>query len=137
MRMAWPSHAVGGFALVLLLAACGGSSGGGRYADANDYDEADYDEPVIDADPGGVEAREVQAPDFADCTEDCSGHDAGFEWAQDNDVTDPSECGGDSHSFVAGCEAFAEQRAELAEEAAMEQAQLDEDAQAEYEREEW
>ena len=45
--------------------------------------------------------------DSGDCTEDCSGHDAGFEWARDQGVTDSSECSGDSQSFVEGCEAFA------------------------------
>ena len=42
------------------------------------------------------------------CTEDCSGHDAGYEWAKDNEVTDPSDCGGNSASFNEGCEAYAE-----------------------------
>jgi len=42
------------------------------------------------------------------CTEDCSGHEAGFAWAQENEVTDASECGGDSASFREGCEAYAE-----------------------------
>jgi hypothetical protein len=42
------------------------------------------------------------------CTQDCSGHDAGYEWAKDHDVTDAGDCGGDSQSFVEGCEAYAE-----------------------------
>ena len=45
--------------------------------------------------------------DTSQCTEDCSGHDAGFEWARDQGVTDPSECSGDSQSFIEGCEAYA------------------------------
>jgi hypothetical protein len=45
--------------------------------------------------------------DTGDCTEDCGGHDAGFEWARDQGVTDSSECSGDSQSFVEGCEAYA------------------------------
>lgn len=35
---------------------------------------------------------------------------------QSNDVTDASERGGNSDSFVEGCEAFAEQREQAAEE---------------------
>ena len=45
--------------------------------------------------------------DTSQCTEDCSGHDAGFDWARDQGVTDPSECSGNSQSFIEGCEAYA------------------------------
>ena len=55
------------------------------------------------------------------CTEDCSGHDAGYEWAEENDVTDPSDCGGKSQSFVEGCEAYGEAYQDAKQEA------LDED----------
>lgn len=41
------------------------------------------------------------------CTVDCSGHEAGYNWAMDNGITDPSECGGNSWSFIEGCEAYA------------------------------
>ena len=46
--------------------------------------------------------------DVSTCTEDCSGHDAGFEWARDHDVTDASECGGGSLSFEEGCRTYAD-----------------------------
>lgn len=45
--------------------------------------------------------------DTSDCTEDCSGHDAGYNWAQEQGITDPSDCGGNSQSFVEGCQAYA------------------------------
>ena len=41
------------------------------------------------------------------CTGDCSGHNAGYEWAEDKGITDPSDCGGKSRSFIEGCEAYA------------------------------
>ena len=41
------------------------------------------------------------------CTEDCEGHEAGFEWAKDNGITDGS-CYGDSDSFNEGCQAYAD-----------------------------
>lgn len=44
-----------------------------------------------------------------ECTEDCSGHEAGYEWAEEHDITDPSDCGGKSNSFIEGCEAYAEE----------------------------
>lgn len=43
------------------------------------------------------------------CTEDCSGHEAGYAWAEEKGVTDPDRCGGKSWSFVEGCRAYAEQ----------------------------
>lgn len=42
-----------------------------------------------------------------ECTSDCSGHDAGYDWASENGIEDPSECGGNSVSFIEGCEAYA------------------------------
>jgi hypothetical protein len=51
------------------------------------------------------------------CTDDCSGHDAGYRWAEENDVTDASDCSGNSQSFVAGCEAYAEAYEEAKQEA--------------------
>jgi hypothetical protein len=54
--------------------------------------------------------------DTSACTVDCSGHNAGFEWAQQQGVTDRSECSGDSKSFVEGCEAYADAVEESADE---------------------
>lgn len=51
------------------------------------------------------------------CTDDCSGHDAGYEWAQENEVNDPDDCGGNSLSFQEGCRARAEAYQEAREEA--------------------
>ena len=42
------------------------------------------------------------------CTDDCSGHKAGYAWAEDNDITNPDDCGGNSNSFIEGCMAWAE-----------------------------
>ena len=47
------------------------------------------------------------------CTDDCSGHEAGYNWAAENGVTDPTQCGGNSQSFIEGCEAFAIQNDDL------------------------
>lgn len=51
------------------------------------------------------------------CTDDCSGHDAGYRWAEENEVTDASDCSGNSQSFVEGCEAYAEAYEEAKQEA--------------------
>lgn len=131
-----------GAALVfaLLIEGCGG--GGSRYdeydyaADADDSVEnsadearqAVYEERGADSDGTGADASDVGAYDVEDsgnyvCTEDCSGHEAGFAWAQANDVADASDCGGNSQSFIEGCEAFAEERQEQADQEAQEAAE--------------
>jgi len=40
------------------------------------------------------------------------GHDAGYEWAQEQGITDPDDCDGNSQSFIEGCEEAAEEAAE-------------------------
>jgi hypothetical protein len=44
------------------------------------------------------------------CTRDCSGHQAGYEWAEDNGITDMDDCEGNSQSFIEGCQAYAEEQ---------------------------
>jgi hypothetical protein len=46
------------------------------------------------------------------CTQDCSGHEAGYEWAQRKGITSSTNCGGNSQSFVEGCRAYAEEQEE-------------------------
>lgn len=43
-----------------------------------------------------------------ECTEDCSGHEAGYSWAENNDIYDESDCGGNSNSFIEGCISYVE-----------------------------
>lgn len=51
------------------------------------------------------------------CTSDCSGHEAGWQWAENQGIEDPGDCGGRSQSFIEGCIAYAEERqAEMVEE---------------------
>lgn len=126
---------VGGY--IALHGGC--SYGGGRYGYEDAYDDtaaaeyaADRDLDAAlqdDDDESGDEADSSDsgdewwsdaplATDAADvwdergypCTIDCSGHDAGYEWAQDNGITDPGECSGNSQSFIEGCEAWAEEQ---------------------------
>lgn len=42
------------------------------------------------------------------CRKDCSGHKAGYAWAERKGITDPDDCGGKSQSFIEGCRAYAE-----------------------------
>jgi len=39
-----------------------------------------------------------------DCTDDCSGHAAGYKWAEEHNITEEQYCPeGDSQSFHEGC----------------------------------
>lgn len=40
------------------------------------------------------------------CTDDCSGHQAGYEWAEQHDIDDESSCSTASPSFNEGCESY-------------------------------
>jgi hypothetical protein len=42
-----------------------------------------------------------------ECTDDCSGHIAGYQWAEEHNVSDPEDCDGNSLSFIEGCQAYA------------------------------
>ena len=44
-----------------------------------------------------------------ECTEDCSGHDAGYDWAEENDIDDEYDCDGNSNSFNEGCMSYVEE----------------------------
>lgn len=41
-----------------------------------------------------------------ECTDNCSGHKAGFEWAERNGITDEYECVSNSASFDEGCAVY-------------------------------
>jgi hypothetical protein len=45
----------------------------------------------------------------APCTKDCSGHQAGYEWARKKGIKTPGQCGGKSNSFTEGCRIWAKE----------------------------
>lgn len=49
------------------------------------------------------------------CMDDCSGHEAGYEWASEHGIYDPDDCGGNSESFIEGCQAWANEQIEAQE----------------------
>lgn len=89
----------------LLLGGCTSSRGYEyRNYDGHDTGYEDHQEDIVTSDNW-------------ECTDDCSGHEAGYEWASDNGISDPDDCGGKSESFIKGCEAYAnEQQMEYGEE---------------------
>lgn len=44
------------------------------------------------------------------CTSNCEGTIAGYQWAEQNRVDEPWDCGGDSVSFRKGCHAYLEEQ---------------------------
>lgn len=44
-----------------------------------------------------------------ECTEDCSGHEAGYNWAEENGIEDEYDCDGNSGSFNEGCVSYVEE----------------------------
>lgn len=105
--------------LCLALAGCGSSAhsddADGYTEDASDYGAADREEveerAAFDEDAARDAAEEEVASESYQsigspygCTEDCSGHEAGFAWRRDNGYATP----GNSNSFDEGGRAFDE-----------------------------
>ena len=43
------------------------------------------------------------------CTGNCSGHQAGYDWAEEKGIEDADDCGGNSNSFIEGCQTYVEE----------------------------
>ena len=67
--------------------------------------QAIYGVPDEDPDDDRFDEIQQQEVDAAtnNCLEDCSGHRAGYEWAEENSVSDEDDCNGNSNSFNEGC----------------------------------
>jgi len=46
--------------------------------------------------------------DGYECTNDCSGHQAGYDWAEEKGIYDENSCSTPSESFNEGCQSFVE-----------------------------
>jgi len=127
----WRFRSVGGLiASILLVGACSPERSADHYEDAGGRAAQTVDEnnQRSRAEVGDVDALNERAADdlegstYSDlgepygCKQDCSGHEAGVAWAQEQLITNPDECGGKSQSFVQGCQAYAEAVQERVEE---------------------
>lgn len=63
-----------------------------------------------------AELAQAQYSGAYGCTQDCSGHEAGYEWAERNGIDDVDDCRGKSQSFIEGCWDYVEQQTEQEEE---------------------
>lgn len=94
--------------ILLCASACSGSGETSSYdEDGYSVDDAIYDGAAAEAYGSDVDGSGLTFQGY-ECTEDCSGHEAGYAWAEENDITDPDDCGGNSQSFIEGCIAYAE-----------------------------
>lgn len=69
----------------------------------------DKDNTTIDQTIPSPESTPVLRFNGYTCTVDCSGHEAGYDWAERKGIDDVSDCGGNSNSFIEGCESFVEE----------------------------
>lgn len=104
MRATWA------LAALLVLAACSESD---ELTDeeAMAYEDEEFAGETYDEFDERRDELEGEAGSYAGygCTVDCSGHEAGYNWAAENGITDPDSCGGNSWSFIEGCRAYAEE----------------------------
>jgi len=99
------------FTMCMSLPACGrGDSHSAPHGADEAGENSEVDEDVAREDAAAdLRGQTFQdAGDTSRCTSDCSGHDAGFQWGQDHNVTDASDCSGGG-SFEDGCEAYVEE----------------------------
>jgi len=96
--------------VALLASACGEASYEGSSGDFTSTSSTPSREDALEDARADLDGTSYQ-DNFGnlDCTQDCSGHDAGYEWAQDNEIEDEADCGGNSWSFEDGCRAYAEE----------------------------
>jgi hypothetical protein len=89
--------------VTLLIAACSE----GRTEIDSSPDESGLP-TLVDTPSADTDVRATTFHDYS-CTDDCSGHEAGYQWAGENGIDNPDDCGGNSQSFEEGCRAFAEE----------------------------
>lgn len=53
------------------------------------------------------DANDSSSDDY--CTFNCSGHEAGYSWAEDHDISNVYDCDGNSDSFNEGCQEYVEE----------------------------
>ena len=83
--------------------------------DISDYPGQELGGETYDAFDQRRDSYEGARGEFAGdgCTEDCSGHEAGAQWAAEHGIDDPDDCGGKSWSFEEGCRAYAEDQSSV------------------------
>lgn len=99
----------------LLIMGCSESATAEAPSDeTTEYTESSYDdaEQVAEEVTTAEAAPAYSGQEFYGnpCIGDCSGHEAGYQWAEENGIDDPDTCGGNSNSFIEGCQSYAEEQ---------------------------
>lgn len=85
-----------------------------KHSEDTYYNSSDssYDNYEVDAYSNEDSYAEGTFSNYSDypCTDDCSGHEAGYDWASEQGITDPDDCDGNSDSFIEGCQSYAEEQ---------------------------
>lgn len=111
--------ALAGPSIVLVQKSCGVGVLGYSHHNSEFYDEHTHESYANDTESYGVESDinaiihaqlhdEWESRNYP-CTSDCSGHEAGYAWAEKNNIYDSSDCDGKSQSFIEGCYAYVEE----------------------------
>lgn len=94
--------------ILLCASACSGSDETSTFEEEGYVaDDSSYESAVAEGNDSDVRSSGLTFEGY-ECTEDCSGHEAGYAWAEENGITDPDDCGGNSQSFIEGCMAYTE-----------------------------
>lgn len=88
------------------------------WASDNDIDDFDYCQDQFGAGDAEDGCNEYVKDEYSgyqtfngyECTEDCSGHEAGYNWAEENYIEDENDCNGNSDSFIEGCMSYVEEK---------------------------
>ncbi|MHC2457706.1 hypothetical protein ACVMIX_004347 [Rhizobium leguminosarum] len=58
--------------------------------------------------PSSAGASFAQSFGGNSCVDNCEGHRAGYEWAEEHNIQSEDECSGNSSSFEEGCRTYTE-----------------------------
>jgi len=97
------------FWLLIVGAITWGVSSLGGEEKSYEYDSSSSSYDSYRSESPSYEEYDTQTFYGYDCTQDCSGHEAGYNWAEENDISDEYDCDGNSNSFNEGCTAYVEE----------------------------
>lgn len=96
--------------ILLLLTGCSESA---KVEDTASEETSTYDDIEVAEEAATAEEAPTysgQSFDGNPCIGDCSGHEAGYQWAEENGITDPDNCSTPSNSFNEGCQSYVEEQ---------------------------
>lgn len=98
---------MGCFVLVITLSGCG-SQNSSLDTDQNETGTIGQDSQEI-IEYFDTSTQDTRYFEGYPCTQDCSGHEAGYNWAEENGIESVDDCGGKSNSFIEGCQSYVEE----------------------------